>query len=194
MANIKVVPAAIEPVLIVEVEWFGDKRGFIMESYQKRRYLEQGIAYEFVQDIHSRSAKNVVRGFHYQDGSAPMAKLVRCTVGALLDVVVDLRVGSPTFGSTFSIELSAENKKQLLVPPEFGHGFCALTDVCEMQYKVSNYYTPSAEGAVAWNDPEIGFAWPVTDPILSRRDRDAPSLAAYRQQPAFLYPPSAART
>jgi dTDP-4-dehydrorhamnose 3,5-epimerase len=187
--EITVTKTPIESLLVVQPGCFRDERGFTMESYQKRIYLENGITYEFVQVIHSRSVKNVLRGFHFQDGSAPMAKLVRCTVGAILDVALDLRVGSPTFGKTFAIELSAENQTQFLLPPEFGHGFCTLSDVAEVQYKVSNYYASHAEGSVAWNDPEVGFPWPVGEPILSKRDQNGQSLAAYRERPAFVYPP-----
>jgi dTDP-4-dehydrorhamnose 3,5-epimerase len=187
--DITVTPTPIDSLLVVQPGCFRDERGFTMSSYEKQVYFARGITYEFVVDVHTRSVKDVLRGFHFQDGSAPMAKLARCTVGAILDVVVDLRMGSPTFGQTFAIELSAENHTQLMIPPEFGHGFCALSEVAEVQYKLSNYYVPKAEGTIAWNDPEIGFAWPVAAPILSRRDQAGISLAAYRERPAFLYPP-----
>lgn len=187
--DIKVTPTPIDSVLIVEPSCFRDERGFTMESYQKRVYFEHGITYEFVQDIHSRSVGQVLRGFHFQDGSAPMAKLVRCTVGTILDVAVDLRVRSATFGMAFAVELSADNLKQLMIPPEFGHGFCTLSEVAEVQYKVTNYYTPSSEGTISWNDPEIAFDWPIADPVLSERDHGGISLAAYRERPAFMYPP-----
>lgn len=187
--DIRVVKTAIDPVLVIETDFFRDERGFFIENYHKKRFLENGIDYEFVQDNHSRSGKGVLRGFHYQDGSAPMAKLVRCTLGAILDVVVDLRVGSPTFGKTVSVELSADNMKQLMVPAEFGHAFYTLSDVAEVHYKVSGYYTPTSEGTVSWNDPDIGFEWPTREPLLSKRDQNGVSLAAYRERPAYVFPP-----
>jgi dTDP-4-dehydrorhamnose 3,5-epimerase len=187
--DIRIVKTAIDPVVVIETDYFKDERGFLIENYQKKRYLEAGIDYEFVQDIHSRSGKGVLRGFHFQDSSAPMAKLVRCTVGAILDVALDIRVGSPTFGKTVSVELTADNKTQLLVPPDFGHAFYTLSEVAEVQYKVSSYYTPSSEGTISWNDPDVGFDWPNGEPLLSRRDQNAISLAAYRERPAYVYPP-----
>lgn len=183
--QIRVVPTPLEGVLVVETVVVDDERGFFMESYHRERYFEHGIRLEFVQDNHSRSRRGTLRGFHYQDMRAPMAKLVRCTHGAILDVVLDLRIGSATFGQTFALELTAANKKQLLVPVGLGHAFQALTDGAEIQYKCSTYYAPETEGAVAWNDPEIGFAWPIPDPVLSIRDRDAPGLARYREAAAF---------
>jgi dTDP-4-dehydrorhamnose 3,5-epimerase len=116
---------------------------------------------------------------------APMAKLVRCTVGKILDVAVDLRVSSPTFGKAFTIELSAENQSQLLVPIGFAHGFATLSDVCEVQYKQTGYYLPAAEGGIAWNDPDVGIFWPIENPILSKRDQNQLSLRQYRENPAF---------
>ena len=142
---------------------------------------------EFVQDNHSRSAHGVLRGIHYQDMSAPMAKLVRCTLGRILDVAVDLRAGSPTFGRWWAAELSADNRRQLLVPVGFGHAFLTLSDIAEVQYKCSGYYTPAAEGAIAWNDPEVAIDWPIKDPTVSAKDRGAPTLEAYRKRPAFSY-------
>ena len=116
-----------------------------------------------------------------------MAKLVRCIFGAVYDVAVDLRMGSPTFGRWFGVELSADNKRQLLVPVGFAHGFAVLSEAAEIQYRQSNYYAPLTEGSVAWDDPELGIAWPVRDPVLSPRDAQAMSLARYRRQPAFVY-------
>ena len=146
-----------------------------------------GVTDEFVQDNHSRSAKGVLRGIHYQDMSAPMAKLVRCTVGRILDVAVDLRADSPTYGKWWASELNDQNMHQLLVPVGFGHAFVTLSDVAEVQYKCSGYYTPSSEGAVAWNDPELAIDWPITSPTVSAKDQQAQSFAAYRQRPAFRY-------
>ncbi len=126
-----------------------------------------------------------MRGFHYQDMSAPVGKLIRCTVGAIFDVGVDLRVKSPTFGQWVGVELSADNMKQFMLPSGFGHAFVTLTDFAEVQYKCTGYYTPSSEGSIAWNDPDIGVDWPFDDPLLSSRDQKATSLAEYLKNPAF---------
>jgi len=177
----------LEGVSVIDIKFFRDERGFFIENYHKQRFLEVGIADEFVQDNHSRSTAKVLRGLHYQDMTAPMGKLVRCTVGAIFDVAVDLRVGSPTFGKWFGIELTAENMKQIFVPPGFAHGFVTLSDVAEVQYKCTGFYTPSSEGTLAWNDAEVGIAWPLKDPILSRRDSNGMSLRQYLAEPAFHY-------
>jgi len=176
----------LDGLLVVEIDFFRDERGFFMESWHKRDFAEAGLPYEFVQDSHSRSTYSVLRGLHYQDMRAPIVKLVRCTVGRVFDVAVDLRVNSPTFGQWFGIELTAENKTQLLVPIGFAHGFLTLSEVCEIQYKQTEYYRPDAEGGVAWNDKAIAIDWPLRDPpILSRRDQNQPSLKQYLQNPAF---------
>ena len=172
---------------MIEPDVFRDDRGFFFESYHKQRFAELGVTDEFVQDNHSRSMQGVLRGIHYQDMSAPMAKLVRCTLGRILDVAVDLRAGSPTFGRWSAAELSADNKRQLLVPVGFGHAFLTLSDVAEVQYKCSGFYTPGAEGAIVWNDPELAIDWPIKDPVVSAKDRAAPSLRSYRKTPAFSY-------
>ena len=185
--EVRVIPTELDGVVIVETVFVQDERGFLIETYHRRHYAEQGIDFEFVQENHSKSARNVVRGLHYQDLTAPMAKLVRCTLGAIYDVAVDLRVGSPTFSRWVGVELTVENKRQLLVPVGFGHGFAALTEGAELQYKLSGYYTPSAEGAVAWDDPDLAIDWPVRDPILSQRDRSARSLRDYLANPAFRF-------
>lgn len=175
----------LEGVFVVDIDFFKDERGFFMESWHKRDFAEAGLSFDFVQDSHSRSSCGVLRGLHYQDMRAPMAKLVRCTVGRVFDVAVDLRVSSPTFGKWFGIELTAENKKQLLVPIGFAHGFLTLSDVCEIQYKQTEYYAPQTEGGISWNDPEVAITWPLTDPILSKRDQNQASLKQYLQNPAF---------
>ena len=172
-------------LLVIDVDFFSDERGFFMESWHKRDFAEAGLSFEFVQDSHSRSSYGVLRGLHYQDMRAPMAKLVRCTVGRVFDVAVDLRASSPTFAKWFGIELTAENKKQLLVPIGFAHGFLTLSDVCEIQYKQTEYYRPQTEGGVSWNDPDIGVKWPIPDPVLSKRDQNQASLKQYLQNPAF---------
>ena len=170
-------------VLLPEV--FQDDRGFFMEAFRADQFNELGLPTEFVQDSHSRSNYKVLRGLHYQDMRAPMAKLIRCTAGKILDVAVDLRTSSPTFGQWFSIELSPENQTQLFVPIGFAHGFAALSDVCEVQYKQTEFYQPSSEGGIAWNDPELNIDWPFKDPVLSKRDQNQFSLKQYRENPAF---------
>ena len=186
--NIRVVRTEIDGVMIIEPEFFQDDRGFFFESYSKRCFEEHGLDLTFVQDNHSRSVQGVLRGLHYQNATAPQYRLVRCTVGEVWDVVVDLRVGSPTLRRWFGTTLTAENKRQLLIPPEFAHGFCVLSPVAEVQYKCTNFHTPEAEQTLAWNDPEIGVPWPVGDPILSPRDRERGiSFKEYIKRPAFVY-------
>jgi len=172
-------------LLIVDIEYFQDERGFFMESWNKRDFAASGIDANFVQDSHSASRYGVLRGLHYQDMRAPMGKLVRCTVGRILDVAVDLRERSPTFGKSFSIELTDKNKSLLWVPEGFAHGFATMSDYCEVQYKQTDFYNPEFEGGIAWNDPDVGIAWPYTDPILSKKDQNLKSFQEYRRNPAF---------
>ena len=179
---------SLDGVLLLEPSVHRDGRGFFLESYNKRDFSELGIADEFVQDNHSRSAEGVLRGIHYQDLSAPMAKLVRCPAGRILDVAVDLRLGSPTFGKWYAAELTGDNMRQLLVPVGFGHAFLTLSASADVQYKCGGYYAPGAEGVVSWNDPEIAIEWPIKNPVVSDRDRAGKSLIAYRQDPAFRFP------
>lgn len=183
--DIIVTPTKLDGVLVIDTKFFTDERGFFIENYHKAIYHANGITDEFVQDNHSRSAHKVLRGLHYQDTTAPMGKLVRCTEGRIFDVAVDLRVSSPTFGQWFGIELTAENMTQLWVPSGFGHGFATLSEFAQVQYKCSGFYTPSSEGTISWNDPDIGIEWPFSDPVLSKRDMNGMSLAAYRENPAF---------
>jgi len=184
--NIRVVPTEIAGVRRIEPESFEDARGFFFESYSRRRFAEHGLDFEFVQDNHSRSARGVLRGFHYQDTSAPQWRLVRCTVGEIWDVVVDLRPSSATYGNWLGVHLSAANKHQLLIPPEFAHGFCVLSELAEGQYKCSNFHPPTAEQTLAWNDPDVAVKWPVATPQLSARDAArGMSFAQYRSQPIF---------
>lgn len=190
---IQVTQTGLEGLLLIEPEVFHDPRGFFLESYNKREFAKWGIALEFVQDNHSRSIHKVLRGLHFQDMTAPQAKLVRCTLGRILDVAVDLRVGSPTFAQWFAVELSPENARQLLVPVGFAHGFAVLSEVAEVQYKCDAYYTPSAEHVVLWNDPDIGIRWPFSDPILSKRDQAGMSLKDYLAAPKFVYAPAETR-
>lgn len=167
----------LEGVVIIEPAVFGDKRGFFMESWSKRAFAEAGLDYDFVQDNHSASTvKGTLRGIHFQRGDKAQAKLVRCTKGAVLDVAVDLRPGSPTYKQWVSVELSEENKRQLLIPRGFGHGFLTLTDEVEFMYKADNFYAPEADGGIRWNDPELAVDWGVAEPILSDKDSKSPWL------------------
>lgn len=186
--DITVTRSRLEGVLLIDTDFFRDDRGFFIESYHRDRFREHGLTADFVQDNHSRSGKGVLRGMHYQDLTAPMGKLIRCTAGAILDVAVDLRAGSPTFGEWVGEELTAENMRQLYCPPGFAHGFLTLSDSADVQYKCTGFYTPSSEGSVVWNDPEIGIRWPSSTPQLSKKDEGAPTLAEYRRNPAFTYP------
>lgn len=164
-------------VFVVEPKVFGDHRGFFMESWSKRAFEEAGLHYDFVQDNHSSSTvKGTLRGIHFQRGEKAQAKLVRCVKGAVLDVAVDLRPSSPTYKKWVGVELSAENKKQLLIPRGFGHGFVTLTDDVEFLYKADNLYAPEADGGIRWNDPEIGVNWGIEAPILSEKDSKSPFL------------------
>lgn len=148
-----------------------------MESWSKKTMDEAGLFYDFVQDNHSLSTvKGTLRGIHFQKGDKSQAKLVRVVTGAVLDVAVDLRHDSPTYKQWVGVELSAENKKQLLIPRGFGHGFVTLTDHVEFLYKADNYYAPEADGGIRWNDPDIGVEWGITDPILSEKDKKNPFL------------------
>lgn len=168
----------LEGVYIIEPRVFGDSRGFFMESYSEREFLKAGLHYNFVQDNHSLSEKKgTLRGIHFQKGDKAQAKLVRCTRGAILDVAVDLRKESPEYKKYVAVELSCENKRQLLIPRGYGHAFLSLTDFVEVQYKADNFYFPEADANVLWNDPDIGIEWGVTAPILSDKDKNAPLLA-----------------
>jgi dTDP-4-dehydrorhamnose 3,5-epimerase len=183
--KVHVTTTPLDGLLIVNVDFFRDERGFFIESWHKKHFADAGLPVEFVQDSHSRSGYRVLRGLHYQDMRAPMGKLVRCTLGSILDVAVDLRVSSPTFGKWFSLELNPDNKTQLYVPVGFAHGFATLTDVCEVQYKQTGFYQPESEGGISWNDPDLAIHWPFQDPILSKRDQSQMSMKQYRANPAF---------
>ena len=177
----------LEGVVLIDPVVFPDERGFFLETWNQRAYAAAGIPDVFVQDAHSGSSKGVLRGLHYQDMTAPLAKLVRCTVGRIFDVAVDLRAGSPTFGRWFGTELTAESRRQMYVPEGFAHGFQALSDYVEVQYKQTGFYTPSAEGVLLWNDPEVGIAWPLAAAIVSDRDAQGGSLGDHRRAPVFHY-------
>jgi dTDP-4-dehydrorhamnose 3,5-epimerase len=174
---VNVVETKLPGVLIVEPDVFGDERGFFMEGYNGRRYEEAGLPNRFVQDNLSFSARGVLRGLHFQNPQ-PQGKLVCVLRGEVFDVAVDIRVGSPTFGEWTGVTLSAENKRQFYVPPDFAHGFVVTSEAALFFYKCTDYYNREAEGAVLWNDPDIGIEWPVAEPILSEKDRAAPLLKA----------------
>lgn len=173
----KITKTKLEGVVIIEPDVFGDNRGFFMESWNKKKMEEAGLYYDFLQDNHSKSTvKGTLRGIHFQKGDKAQAKLVRCVKGTVLDVAVDLRKNSPTFKQWVGVELSAENKKQLLIPRGFGHGFVTLTDDVEFLYKADNYYAPEADAGIRWNDPNLGVEWGVENPILSEKDKKNPFL------------------
>ena len=173
-----VIPTAIPDVLIIEPKVYGDERGFFFESFNRRRFAELVRRdVDFVQDNHSRSAKNVLRGLHYQI-QQPQGKLVRVAQGAVFDVAVDIRRSSPTFGQHVGVELSAENKRMLWVPEGFAHGFVVVSDTAEFLYKTTDYWAPEFERSIAWNDSAIGIQWPIKgEPSLSAKDQKALSLA-----------------
>lgn len=172
-----VIDTVIDDVKIIEPRVFGDDRGFFLETFQADRYAEQaGIKENFVQDNHSRSAKHVLRGLHFQKTN-PQGKLVRVVSGEVIDVAVDIRKDSPSFGKWASTILSAENKRQFWVPPGLAHGFLVLSDSADFEYKCTEYYDPSDEGCLLWNDPEVGIEWPVENPLLSEKDKLGLSLS-----------------
>jgi dTDP-4-dehydrorhamnose 3,5-epimerase len=173
-------------IKIIQPTVFEDNRGFFMESYNAERFADNGISVYFVQDNHSLSLqKGVVRGLHYQLNPKAQSKLVRVTAGAIYDVVVDIRKGSPTFGQWEGFELSSKNKYQLFVPQGFAHGFCTLTENTEVQYKVDQLYSVELDRGVLWNDPAIGIEWPVDKPILSEKDTRSPLL--FHAENNFVY-------
>lgn len=174
----KVIKTAIEDVVIIEPDVFGDARGYFFESYSQKKFDEQVREVKFVQDNESKSKYGVLRGLHFQKGKDAQSKLVRVVKGRVLDVAVDIRKGSPTFGKYVAVELTEDNHRQLFVPRGFAHGFSVLSEEAIFQYKCDNLYAPQAEGAIAWNDPEIGIAWglPAEDVLLSAKDAAHPLL------------------
>ena len=172
-----VIETNLKEVFIIEPKVFGDARGWFMETWSKAKFETAGLNYDFVQDNQSFSAqKGTLRGLHYQLNPMSQAKLVRCTRGELLDVAVDIRKNSPQFGKWTSAILSAENKRQLLIPRGFAHGFITLTDNVEVQYKADNFYAPQCEGNIRWDDPQIGIDWKIEPTILADKDANAPFL------------------
>ncbi|OGH05808.1 MAG: dTDP-4-dehydrorhamnose 3,5-epimerase [Candidatus Levybacteria bacterium RBG_16_35_11] len=166
----------IPDVILVEPKIFGDKRGLFMEIYKYSDFLQAGIREYFVQDNYSESARNVLRGLHYQKHPKTQGKLVRCVKGRIFDVAVDIRVGSPTYSRWVGHELSEDNKLMLYIPPAFAHGFVVLSDSSEVMYKCTKEYSPENDRGIIWNDPDIGIKWPVDNPILSDDDRRHPLL------------------
>jgi dTDP-4-dehydrorhamnose 3,5-epimerase len=175
----KVTPTAIEGVLIIEPKVFGDERGFFLESFNQRAFNEAvGHTVDFVQDNHSRSAKGVLRGLHFQRPPHAQGKLVRVTQGSVFDVVVDIRPDSPTFGRWVGAELSGANHRQMWIPAGLAHGFLVTSDSADFLYKTTDYYRPESEGSVRWDDPDLAIAWPLDGitPALSAKDAAAPRL------------------
>lgn len=179
-----VIPTELPGVLIVEPKVFGDDRGFFYESFQAQRYADAGIRGTFVQDNVSRSVKGTLRGLHFQEPNA-QGKLVQVLAGAVYDVAVDVRKGSPTFGRWVGVELSADNKRQLWVPPGFAHGFCVTSESADFMYKCTDYYSPQSERSILWNDPDLAIPWPVSAPLLSSKDARAPSIREAAVLPSF---------
>lgn len=175
----KVIETDIEGVVILEPDVFGDARGYFFESYSQARFDAQVRPVRFVQDNESKSKRGVLRGLHFQKGRDAQSKLVRVVQGAVLDVAVDIRRGSPTFGRYVAVELTGENKRQFFVPRGFAHGFSVLSGEAVFQYKCDNYYDPASEGGIAWDDPALGIDWrlPADAVVLSEKDRRRPTLA-----------------
>lgn len=181
----RALPTHLEGPILLEPVVHGDERGFFLESFRRSVLSDLGMGVDFVQDNHSRSRQGIVRGMHYQLG---MAKLVRCARGAIFDVLVDVRRGSPTFGRWEGFELSDSNHHQLYCPDGFAHGFCVLSDIADVLYKTSTYYDPELEGGFAYNDPDVAIEWPAgVEPVASARDRNAPPLAELEQSLPFAY-------
>jgi dTDP-4-dehydrorhamnose 3,5-epimerase len=181
---VKLLETSLPGVVLVEPRVFGDARGYFFESYHAQRYEEAGIPTHFVQDNLSRSVKGTLRGLHFQEPHA-QGKLVYCVRGAVFDVAVDIRRGSPNFGKWFGAELSEDNHRQMWVPAGFAHGFCVLSDTADFFYKCTDLYHPEYDSGVAWDDPEIGVKWPVETPLLSDKDRKLPRLADASKLPTY---------
>jgi dTDP-4-dehydrorhamnose 3,5-epimerase len=178
MGNFTFTPTAIPGVYIIDVKSYGDARGAFMETYHQQAFCEAGITNTFVQDNQSSSVKGVLRGLHFQK-THPQAKLVRVLEGEVYDVAVDIRPGSPTYGSYVGVTLSAENRRQVFIPRGLAHGFLVLSDTATFTYKCDDFYHPEDEGGLAWNDPTVNIAWPIPQgatPILSEKDQQNPTL------------------
>ena len=171
----RITPLDLEGALIIEPDVYTDGRGFFKETYQQKRYKDHGVKAIFVQDNLSFSRKNTLRGLHFQN-PRPQAKLVQVIQGEVLDVIVDIRLGSPTFGKWAGVRLSADNHRQLFAPPGFAHGYCVLSEAAVFSYKCSDYYSPESEKGILWSDPDIGIVWPTKEPVLSDKDKAYPRL------------------
>jgi dTDP-4-dehydrorhamnose 3,5-epimerase len=180
--DIKIEARHLNDVVVLVPDVFQDSRGFFMETFREDVFKSLGLPTHFVQDNHSRSVKGVVRGLHFQ-WKPPMGKLMRVPLGAAFLVAVDIRKGSPTLGKWVGVEASAENRRQIWAPAGFARGFCVLSDVAEIQYKCTGIYNNKGESGILWNDPEIGVKWPVNDPVLSDKDRNAQTLAQWLSRP-----------
>jgi dTDP-4-dehydrorhamnose 3,5-epimerase len=165
----------IPEILLIEPDVFRDARGFFLEAFNERKYLEGGIDARFVQDNHSRSTRGTLRGLHAQH-TRPQGKLIRVIEGEIFDVAVDIRKGSPTFKRWVGLPLSAESFRQCWIPPGFAHGFCVTSAIAQVEYKCTDFYDPEDEIGFLWSDPDVGVVWPIADPILSAKDRAAPLL------------------
>ena len=173
--DMKVISCEIDGILVIEPSLHADSRGFFLETFESERYRAAGIADRFVQDNHSRSVKNVLRGMHFRR-KFPQAQLLTVMRGRIFDVVVDIRPGSPTFGKWFGTELGDEGPRQVYMPEGFAHGFCVLSDIADLHYKVSRPYQADDEAGLRWSDPQLGIAWPVANPVVSPRDNMYPCL------------------
>jgi dTDP-4-dehydrorhamnose 3,5-epimerase len=172
----KALPTRLDGVVLLEPKVHGDERGFLVETFSRDAWAELGVGVDFVQDNHSRSRERILRGLHFQT-SPGQAKLVRCVRGRIWDVAVDLRRDSPTYGQWEGHDLDDERHRQLFVPAGFAHGFCVLSELADVHYKLSSLYDPATEAGIAWDDPDVAVEWPISDPDTSERDRSAPRLA-----------------
>ena len=175
----EIVKTHIDGVLLIKPKVWGDPRGFFVETWQKDRYEAAGITHPFVQDNHSKSSFGILRGLHFQK-KHPQGKLVSVSLGRVFDVAIDIRKESRTFGKWYGVELTQENQWQLWIEPGLAHGFVVTSDVAHFHYKCTEFYCPEDEGAIRWDDPEIAINWPILDPELSKKDREAPSFKAYK--------------
>ena len=175
-----IIKTKLSDCIIIEPKVYGDDRGFFLETFQAERYATVGITLPFVQDNHSRTSKGVLRGLHFQK-TKPQGKLVRVVRGEVYDVAVDIRLGSPTYGRWEAVVLSEDNKKQFWVPPGFAHGFMVISDFADFEYKCTDYYDPTDEGSLLWNDPDLNIPWPIKSPFISIKDSQAPLLANIKQ-------------
>ncbi|MDD3182941.1 MAG: dTDP-4-dehydrorhamnose 3,5-epimerase [Alphaproteobacteria bacterium] len=175
----EIVKTQIDGVLLIKPKVWGDQRGFFVETWQKDRYEAAGITQPFVQDNHSKSSFGILRGLHFQK-KRPQGKLVSVSLGRVFDVALDIRKESPTFGKWYGVELTQENQWQLWVEPGLAHGFVVTSDVAHFHYKCTEFYCPEDEGAIRWDDPEIAINWPNLDPVLSKKDREAPTFKEYK--------------